>query len=139
MGYSEYISTCLNHVFDKNIYIYIHYGSSLRNFVNQNWLVSEGHFIRFTKGLSENIEDTAGLRTQYEIPKSGIRNNYFDKAKISEIEEKNILPCNLRRFIYQQQLFSQGIFRMFAQLKKFIAVEVWYAPDFSASESFVQF
>ena len=47
--------------------------------------------------------------------------------------------ANLRRFIYQQQLFSQGFFRMFAQLKKFIAVEVWYAPDFSASESFVQF
>ena len=41
----------------------------------------------------------AGLRTQYEIPKSAIRNNYFVKAKISEIEEKNILPCIFKKNI----------------------------------------
>ena len=47
----------------------------------------------------------AGLRTHYEIPKSAMRNNYFAKAKISEIEEKNILPCIFKKNISIQYIY----------------------------------
>ena len=46
-----------------------------------------------------NVMSLAGLRTHYEIPKSAMRKNYFAKAKISEIEEKNILPCIFKKNI----------------------------------------
>ena len=68
-------------------------------YADQSGLVSEGHFIRYTKHLSETANHGLGLRAKYEIQKSGIRKNYFDKAKISEIEEKNILPCIFKKYI----------------------------------------
>ena len=52
----------------------------------------------FTKailfGLRSTLAKLPGLRTQYEIPKFGIRKNYFVKAKICEIGEKTFYHVN---------------------------------------------
>ena len=65
----------------------------------------------FTKailfGLRSTLAKRCGLRTQYEIPKFGIRKNYFVKAKICEIDQKtfyhalliNILAFNFKNII----------------------------------------
>ena len=84
-----------------SIYIYIYiYTNSYIYIYTLRLQFTKGTQTRttgFTKailfGLRSTLAKRCGLRTQYEIPKFGIRKNYFVKAKICEIGEKNILPC----------------------------------------------